>query len=86
MRPGEDEPQYDPKHDKVEQAINIMELLLEPEDDFDLVLPESDCDNDDTAVGDAHEPKKNKKCKRKKSVTWSRRSHQICRFLLEIQY
>ena len=66
LRMGEDEPQYDPKHDKVEQAINDVELL-EPEDDFDLVLPDSDCDDDVSAVGDANKPTKNKKGKRKKS-------------------
>ena len=66
LRRGEDEPQYDPKHDKVEQAIDDLELLA-PEADFDLVLSDSDCDDDTAGVGDEHEQTKNKKGKRKKS-------------------
>ncbi len=43
LREGEDEPQYDPKHDKIIEATERLELLeSEPEDDCDLVLPDSD--------------------------------------------
>ena len=47
LRDGEDEPQYNPKHDKINEATERLELLdLEPEEDFDLALPDSDDDGD----------------------------------------
>ena len=62
LREGEDEPQYDPKHDKIFDATQRLELLeSEPEDDCDLVLHDSDKDDDE------EEDKKKKKKKKRKS-------------------
>ena len=63
LREGEDEPQYDPKHDKIIKATERLELLeSEPEDDGDLVLPDSDKDDD---VKEEDNKKKKKKKSRK---------------------
>ncbi len=62
LREGQDEPQYDLKHDKIIEATEWLELLeLEPEDDGDLVLPDSDKDDD---VKEENNEKKKKKKKK----------------------
>jgi hypothetical protein len=68
---GQDEPQYDPRHDKVEEVIDMLEVLEPgPEEDFDLALPDSDDDNDDddeVSVGGTSKPTKPGKKKKKKT-------------------
>ena len=70
LREGQDEPQYDPKHDKIIDATERLELLeSEPEDDCDLVLPDSDNDEeeeDDSGAGMQQKKKKKKKRKSRK--------------------
>ena len=67
LREGEDEPQYDPKHDKISEVTERLELLeSEPEDDYDLVLPDSDKDEDEEEDGAIKQRKKKKKKKSRK--------------------
>lgn len=66
LRDGEDEPIFDPKYDKVNDATERLELLeSEPEEDFDLVLPESSDDEDNNGMGDGSTKPKARKKKRK---------------------
>ena len=66
LHAGEDEPQYDPRHEKVSEATARLELLeSEVEEDFDLVLPDSS-DDDDKEGGDASCTVMAKKAKKKK--------------------
>ena len=62
MRQGQEEPQYDKRHDKVEQVLADLELLEPDPEDFDLVLPDSDEDEEEDNSG-GHK----KKSKRKKT-------------------
>ena len=69
LREGEDEPQYDPKHDKIIEATERLELLeSEPEDDCDLVLPHSEEDDDEQEEEDGARKKKKKKKKKSRKV------------------
>jgi hypothetical protein len=69
LRDGEDEPIFDPKHDKVNDATERLELLeSEPEDDCDLALPDSSDDEEaDEMVDASTKPKARKKKKKKKT-------------------
>ena len=70
LRAGEDEPQFDPKHEKVDDATERLELLdSEPEEDYDLVLPDADNDNNDDDDGFDRKPKKPKKKKSRKVLS-----------------
>ena len=65
LRPGEDEPEYDSKHEKIDAATERLELLdSEPEEDYDLALPD---EHDDNAEEDGATKKKPKMTKKKKS-------------------
>ncbi len=64
MKPGQDEPQYDARHDKVNKTIKNLEMLDPDPEDFDLVLPDSDDDRDHD-LGD--NVRKKRKTKRKKT-------------------
>ena len=66
LRDGDDEPIFDPKYDKVNDATERLELLeSEPEEDFDLALPESSDDEDNNGMGDGSTKPKARKKKRK---------------------
>ena len=58
---GQDEPTYDLRKDKVDQALANLEMLeSEPEEDFDLVLPDSDDDDDEAGAMSVTKKKKKK--------------------------
>jgi hypothetical protein len=64
MKPGQDEPQYDARHDKVNKTSKNLEMLDPDPEDFDLVLPDSDDDEDDDL---GNKTRKKRKTKRKKT-------------------
>jgi hypothetical protein len=66
---GQDEPQYDPRHDKVDEAIAMLEILeSEPDDDCDLALP-PDSDDDNAVVNAGKTVAKKKKKKTRKVIS-----------------
>ena len=67
VRDGEDEPQFDPKYEKINDATERLELLeSDPEEDCDLALPDSsDDEEEDGTGGRKNKPKKKKKKTRK---------------------
>lgn len=66
LLPGTDEPQYDPRHEKMNKAIDELEILdSESEDDCDLVLPDSSDDDENAADGSSTKKKRKKKKTRK---------------------
>ena len=63
---GQEEPPYDPRHEKVNAAVANMEMLVsEPEEDFDIALLDSDDNDDEEETGDAASNNKKKKKKKK---------------------
>ena len=62
MRPGQDEPQYDSRHDKVDKVLKDIEILEPDPEDFDLALPDSDIEGEDNLD---HGNKKQKRKRRK---------------------
>ena len=63
---GQDKPQYDPRHDKVDEAIALLEILeSEPEEDYHLALPDSDDNKGEVNAGTKTKKKKKKKKTRK---------------------
>jgi len=63
LLPESDEPQYDPKHDKVKKALAALEILESEPDDDDLVLEDSS-DDEDAADGSTKKKKKKKKSRK----------------------
>ena len=71
LRDGEDEPQFDPRHDKVSDASARLELLeSEPEEDCDMALPDSSdkVSNNGTGGGDTKPKRKKKKTRKVLSI------------------
>ena len=68
LLPGSEEPQYDPRQDKVNQALAELENIEIEPDDCDLVLQDSS-DDDDAAAGGSTIKTKNKKRKSKKVLS-----------------
>ena len=64
LLPGSEEPQYDPRQDKVNQALAELENIEIEPDDCDLVLQESS-DDDDAAGSSTNKTKKKKKKSKK---------------------
>ena len=66
---GQDEPQYDPRHEKVDDAIARLEMLeSEPEMDYDIALPDSDNDEGEVHAGNTKKKKKKKKSRKVTSI------------------
>ncbi len=63
---GQDEPSYEVQNDKINEALEHLEMIdLEPDGDFDLVLQDSDDDEDETSAILATKRKKLQKTKKK---------------------